>query len=66
MASNIAADQQVQVQFKKKFVFVRCEAVIFVALKTCVFGNGVFTGSSCLFLCNLHRQGSPAIVLVPA
>ena len=60
MTSNIA-----EVQLKKN-VFVRCEAVIFEVLKSCVFGDGVFTGSSCLFLCNLHSQGSPAVVLVPA
>ena len=35
MASNTAEDQQVQVQLKKKIVFVRCEAVIFEVLKTC-------------------------------
>ena len=32
MASNIA-----QVRLKKKIVFVRCEVVIFEALKTCVY-----------------------------
>ena len=42
MASNIAEDKQVQVQFKKKkkIVFVRCEAVIFdrsEVQKTCVY-----------------------------
>ena len=71
MASNIAEDKQVQVQLKiKKIVFVRCEAVIFdrseVQKNLCVFGDGVFTGSSCLFLCNLHSQGSPAVTLVLA
>ena len=69
MAINIAEDKQVPVQFKKKkkIVFVRCEAVIFdrseVQKNLCVFGDGVFTGSSCLFLCNLHSQGSPAVTL---
>ena len=61
MASNIA-----EVQLKKYIVFVRCEAVMFEVLALCVFGDGVFTGSSCLFLRNLHSQGSPAVVLVPA
>ena len=38
MASNFVADQQVQVQVKKKkIVFVRCEAVVFEVLKTCVY-----------------------------
>ena len=31
-----------------------------------VFGDGVCTGSSCLFLCNLHSQGYLTVVLVPA
>ena len=71
MASNIAEDKQVQVQLKKKIVFARCEAVIFdrsevQKLNLCVFGDGVFTGSLCLFLCNLHSQGSPAVTLVLA
>ena len=62
MASNIPG-----VQLKKNIVFLRCEAVIFEVLKNpCVFGDGVCTGSSCLFLCNLHSQGSPTVVLVPA
>lgn len=33
----IAEDQQVQVQLKKRIVFVRCEAAIFEVLKTCVY-----------------------------
>ena len=37
MASNIAEDQQVQIQLKKKNVFVRYEAVIFEVVKTCVY-----------------------------
>ena len=37
MASNIAEDQQVQIQLKKKIVFVRYEAVIFEVVKTCVY-----------------------------
>ena len=39
IASNIAADQQVQNLKKnlKKIVLFRCEAVIFEVLKTCVY-----------------------------
>ena len=61
LANNIAEDQLVQVQLQKKIVFVRSEAVILEVLKTCVC-LAIFTGSSCLFLWNLHSQGSPAVV----
>ena len=64
MANNIAEDEKLQLKEKKEIVLVRCEAVIFEVLY--VFGYGVFTGSSFLFLWNMHNQESPAVVLVPA
>ena len=69
MASNIAADQQVQVQNKKKKrLSPFAMKLIFEVLKTCVYLAMAYllVSSSCLFLCNLHSQGSPTVVLVPA
>ena len=56
MASNIAEVQ-----------FVRCEAVIFEVLKACVYlAMAYLLVRACFFNCNLHSQGSPVVVLVPA
>ena len=61
MASNIA-----EVQLKKTYCLRSLRSGDIWSTKSlCVFADGVFTGSSCLFLCNLHSQGSPAAVLVP-
>ena len=61
MASNIA-----EVQLKKIYCLrSRWSGDIWSPKIVCVFGDGVFTGNSCLFLCNLHSQGSSAVVLVP-
>ena len=51
MASNTAEDQQVQVPLKKKIFFVRCEALIFEVLKTCVSSAMAYllVGRACFF-----------------
>ena len=61
----ITEDQQVQVQLKKKLSSIAVKRWLWSTKNLCVFGNGLFTGSSWLFLCNLHIQGSPSVVLVP-
>ena len=60
-ASNIP-----EVQLKKNCLPSLWSGDIWSTKNPCVFGDGVCTGSSCLFLCNLHSQGSPTVVLVPA
>ena len=56
-----------EVQWRKKYCLRSLwSGDIWSTKNLCVFGDGVFTGSSCLFLCNLNSQWSPTVVLVPA
>ena len=55
----------VVLRFKKDCLRSLWSGDIWSTKNLCVFGNGVFTGSSCLFRCSLHSQRSPAVVLVP-
>ena len=57
-----------KIKKKKKDCLRSLMKLIFDLQKTCVYLAMAYllVSSSCLFLCNLHSQGSPTVVLVPA